>query len=87
MVYLVAHDLPREDSRRLALRRSLKRCGDEWSYLDSTSLVSGNLSEEDVLNALAPHLDARDRILVIPVTRPFTGSLPRRAWRWLEDRL
>lgn len=87
MVYLVAYDLPRDDARRPALRRSLRRCGDGWNYLESASLVSGDLSEEDILGALAPHLNATDRVLVIPVTRPFTGSLPRRAWRWLEERL
>lgn len=58
-----------------------------WSYLSSAWLIITNKSPELVYDALAPHISTLDRVLVIQVSKPAFGYLPKPAWDWINSNL
>lgn len=87
MIYAINYDLKQPGRNYEELHNAIKALGAWWHYLDSTWLVDTTLSAKDVWNRLAPHVDENDSVLVIGVTRNYSGWLPPKAWDWISQRL
>lgn len=87
MIYAINYDLKRPGQNYEQLYEAIKSCGAWWHYLGSTWLVDTTLDAKGVWDRLAPHVDKNDRVLVIGVTRDYTGWLPQDAWNWLASRI
>ena len=86
MIYAINYDLKRPGQNYDALYDAIKNCGDWWHYLNSTWLVHTQLTAQDIWDKLKPHVDKNDSVLVIRVTRDYTGLLPKDAWEWINSR-
>lgn len=45
-------------------------------------LVDTTLGAEGIWKNLQPHIDTNDNVLIIGVTRDYSGWLPQKAWEW-----
>jgi hypothetical protein len=86
MIYSINYDLKRPGQNYDALYEAIKSCGTWWHYLGSTWLVDTPLSADGIWNRLSPHIDKNDRVLIIGVTRDYSGWLPKDAWDWIKGR-
>ncbi len=84
MVYLVSYDLRKPKQNYEGLFEELKRSPGWWHYLDSTWLISTSETAYQVYHRLAIHVNESDSLLVIRVSRDWTGWLPKEAWDWLD---
>lgn len=87
MIYAINYDLKQPGQNYEELHKAIKALGAWWHYLDSTWLVDTTLSAKEVWDRLAPHVDKNDSVLVIGVTRQYSGWLPPKAWEWINQRL
>jgi hypothetical protein len=67
---------------------ALKMQGPWWHYLASTWLIETNRNAQQVFEALHPHMEQQDSILVAEMapSYPF-GWLPKDAWDWVNSRV
>lgn len=86
MIYAINYDLRKPGQKYEPLYEAIKSCGPWWHHLDSTWLVDTNLKAEGVWERLAGHIDKNDSVLVIGVTRDYSGWLPEKAWEWIRQR-
>ena len=84
MVYLISYDLNRPGQGYARLYDGIKELGAWWHYLDSTWLVDTNLTSRQIFERLRSRIDANDRLLIIGVTRDYSGWLPGDAWNWIN---
>lgn len=87
MIYAINYDLKQPGRNYEELHKAIKALGTWWHYLDSTWLVDTTLSAKEVWDRLGSHVDQNDAVLVIGVTRNYSGWLPQRAWDWINQRL
>lgn len=87
MIYAINYDLKKPGQNYEKLYDAIKTCGDWWHYLGSTWLVDTSLGADAIYNRLAPCLDKNDFILVVGVTRDYSGWLPKDAWEWINSRI
>ena len=50
-------------------------------------LIARRSTAKGVWDRLAPHVDQNDRVLVIGVSRDYSGWLTKEAWEWINSRL
>lgn len=86
MIYAINYDLKRPGQNYEMLYDAIKSCGTWWHYLGSTWLVDTSLGATAIWERLAPHVDKNDLVLVVGVTRDYSGWLPKDAWEWLNSR-
>jgi hypothetical protein len=86
MIVSINYDLKKPGRNYDGLYEAIKSCGEWWHYLGSTWLVDTNLTIEQVWGRLAEHVDGNDRVLVIGITKQYTGWLPQDAWDWINAR-
>jgi hypothetical protein len=86
MIYSINYDLKRPGQNYNALYEAIKGCGSWWHYLGSTWLIDSTLNATGIWSRLSPHVDKNDNILVIGVTRDYSGWLPQDAWDWIKER-
>lgn len=84
-VFSVSYDLTAPGRNYKGLSDALCSFPLWWHYLESTWLIAGAQSAEEVSRRLEPHLDRNDRILVCEITPDYWGWLPREAWTWIEE--
>lgn len=87
MIYSISYDLNRPGQKYADLIEAIKVSGAWWHYLQSTWLVDTNLTAQQLFNRLRPHIDDNDIVLIIGVTRDYSGWLPEKAWNWLKERM
>lgn len=83
-VVLVAFEITKDidrESVHAAIRKSGKRW---WHYLDSVWMVQTNRSAHEIGTELAPLLKG-DNLLAIEVVGFAQGSLPSKAWDWINE--
>ena len=68
------------------LYEALKLQGTWWHYLASTWLIDTTKTPQQVWEALQPHLDQRDSILISELGHRHQGWLPKAAWEWINSR-
>ena len=86
MIYSINYDLNKPGQDYAKLHEAIKGLGPWWHYLDSTWLVDTNLNADQIWNRLSQHVDKNDFVLVIGVTRDYSGWLPKDAWEWIKSR-
>lgn len=85
-VYVVSYDLNKTGKDYKGVFEVLKSFG-YCKYLDSTWLISTNLTASQVWDKLEPHIDKDDCLLIIKVTAEYHGWLPTEAWDWIKKHL
>jgi hypothetical protein len=86
-VLLVTYDLKTPGKNYTPFYEALKLQGPWWHYLTSTWLIVTTKSSQDVYLSIASNLTVQDFVLVIPVTRPYWGYLPKEAWDWIDKNI
>lgn len=86
-VLLVTYDLKTVGKNYTPFYDALKLQGTWWHYLSSAWLIATPNTPQILYTAVAPHLTSSDFILILPVTRPYWGILPKDAWDWIETHL
>jgi len=86
VIVLVSYDLHGQRDYA-SFYATLGEQGSWWHYLSSTWLLSTDRSPEEIADALRPHLDPNDSILVTEMARGgrYAGILPEPAWQWIEE--
>lgn len=87
VIYAINYDLKKPGQDYEKLYDAIKSCGDWWHYLGSTWLVDTALDAKGIWARLAPHVDKNDIVLVIGLTRDYSGWLQPEAWNWLTSRI
>lgn len=60
----------------------------QWlHYIEGTYVITTNYNPTELVSRLAPHIEATDSILIVPVTAPINGWLPPDAWDWITSQM
>lgn len=86
-VLLVTYDLKTPTWNYSPFYEALKQQGPWWHYLTSTWLIATAKAPQEVYSALAALLSQPDSVLIVPITRPYWGILPKDAWDWIDKNL
>lgn len=84
--HLIGYDL-NKNKDYTELIAAIKTLGPWWHHLDSTWVVKTNLTAKQVRDALGPHIDGDDELLVVDVTgraRAWKG-FSKRGSDWLHN--
>ena len=85
MILIVTYDL-KVVRDYTPLYEALKLQGHWWHYLASTWLIDTSKTPQQVWEAVQPHLDQRDFILIAEMGQQHQGWLPKDAWEWITSR-
>lgn len=66
--YLISYDLYRPGQDYTQLLQAIKRLGGWWHHLDSAWIVKHSGPATAIRDALTPHIDANDELLVVRLT-------------------
>lgn len=66
-IFAISYDLSSPTQNYDNLYRAIESCGSWWRCLESTWLLSSNMTALDIANRLWGELDADDKLLVTPV--------------------
>lgn len=86
MIYSINYDLRQPGRNYEKLYEAIKSCGAWWHNLESTWLVDTTLSASQVWDRIRAHVDRNDSVLIIGVTKDYSGWLPKQAWDWIRGR-
>jgi hypothetical protein len=86
MIYAINYDLKKPGQNYDSLHAAIKNLGAWWHYLGSTWLVDTNVIASAIWQKLEPHVDKNDSVLIIGVTKDYSGWLPPKAWEWIKER-
>jgi hypothetical protein len=87
MILVVSLDLLGPAASYDKLYEELKKQGTWWHYMRWTWLVDTDRTPEQVVDALKPHMQGTDRMLVAPLGRPYQGLLTKEEWSWVTSRM
>ena len=87
MVLVVTLDLHGPAAAYDKLYDTLKKQGTWWHYMRWTWLLDTSHSPSEVIDALQAHIQSEDRVLVVPLTRPYQGLLKPDEWKWITSRM
>jgi len=85
MIYAINYDLCKPGADYEGLYAAIKSCGAWWHYLGSTWLVDTQLDANGIFSRLKAHIDANDRMLIVGITRDYSGWLTQDAWNWINE--
>lgn len=83
-LYLITYDLKKDGRDYSSLTAALKLSPHWWHHMDNTWLVKTSETPEQVWNRLAPHMDKGDNMIIIQVTKNYSGWLSQKAWDWIK---
>lgn len=86
-VYCVSYDLNKAGQNYNALYDELKKSPGWCHPLDSTWLISTRETAQQLSDRLRNHLDNNDTLLVIGVTKEYSGWLPQTTWDWMRQHI
>ncbi|QQL51003.1 hypothetical protein [Mucilaginibacter ginkgonis] len=86
-VYVVGYDLNKPGQNYAGLMEELKKSPSWWHYLDSTWLIYTKESATQLRDRILNCVDNSDRLLVMEVTKNYSGWLPQEAWTWISNHL
>ncbi len=88
MILVVNLDLHGAATAYDPLYEALKKQGGWWHYMRWTWLLDTQHTPDEIVEALKPFLVMTDdRMLVLPLTRPYQGLLKEGEWKWIRDHL
>jgi hypothetical protein len=89
MVLIITYDL-RTPKDYHDFYEAIKLQGEQgkwWHYMTSTWLLSTTKTPQQVFDAIHPHLDNQDFLLVCELSPNYQGWLPKQAWDWINAEL
>ena len=85
-VQVISYDLRRPAQDYTGLYDGIKALGPSWHCLESVRLVNTPMASEQVRDALNPHIDASDSLLVAALSGKWaTLGLPKNCTDWLRQ--
>lgn len=84
-VFVISYDLKSPDRDYEPLIEAIKRSPLWWHHLKSTWLISTSESAGQIWTRLAPHINKADNLLIIEVSKNYSGWLAQKAWDWIEN--
>jgi len=84
MLILITYELTRPEEEYTSFYNSLKKLGEGKHYLQSTWLVSTEESPQQIKKVLEAYLNPDDKLFIANIDSNYAGTLPKRAWRWLD---
>jgi hypothetical protein len=87
--YLISYDLNRPGQDYADLLEAIKGLGGAWwHYLDSTWIVKHDGPAKVIRNALRPHIDSNDELLVVKLSGEGAwAGFSEKASEWLKGKL
>ncbi len=85
-ILIVTLDITSPSLDRQKLFDVLKKQGRWWHYMKPTWLIYTDKSPDEIADNLKPYIQGHGRLLIVPLTRPFQGFLPKAAWEWIHER-
>lgn len=86
MILIVTYDL-RSPQDYHSFYEAVKQQGKWWHYMASTWLLSTQKTPQEVVDAILPHMDMQDLLLVCELSNKYQGRLPKPAWEWIKQEL
>jgi hypothetical protein len=86
MILIVTYDL-RSPQDYHNFYEVVKQQGKWWHYMASTWLLSTQKTPQEVVDAILPHMDVQDLLLVCELSNKYQGRLPKPAWEWIKQEL
>jgi hypothetical protein len=86
MILIVTYDL-RSPQDYHNFYEAVKQQGKWWHYMASTWLLSTQKTPQEVVDAILPHMDVQDFLLVCELSNKYQGRLPKPAWEWINQEL
>ncbi len=84
-VYSVSYDLNAPDKKYEDVYKVLKGFAGWNHIMESTWLISTNLTPNQVLEKFKPHLDSNDRMFISKVyADQYSGWLSDKQWEWVR---
>lgn len=89
MILVVALDLRGPATSYDLLYDALKKQGVWWHNMRWTWLLDTEKTPEQIVDTLKPFMSTHvgDRMLIVPLTRPYQGLLAKDEWEWIRSRL
>lgn len=87
--YLVGYDLNKSDKDYPELIEAIKGLSDTWwHHLDSTWIIKHAGTAASIRDALKPHIDSNDELLVVKLSGEGAWSgFNEKGSKWLKDNL
>ena len=87
--YLIGYDLNKSGKDYTSLIQAIKKLsGTWWHALDSTWIIKHPGTAKTIRDALAPHIDGNDELLVVALTGEGAwAGFDTKASSWLTDHL
>jgi hypothetical protein len=86
-VLLVTYDLKATTHNYSPFYEALKQQGEWWHYISSTWLIATTKTPQQLYGAVVRNIVTTDRLLIIPVKKPYWGYMPKETWDWLDSHL
>jgi hypothetical protein len=86
MILIITYDL-RSPQDYHNFYEVVKQQGKWWHYMASTWLLSTQKTPQEVVDAVLPHMDTQDFLLVCELSNKYQGRLPKPAWEWIKQEL
>lgn len=87
-VFAVSCDLHQPGQNYDALYEAIKGCGTWWHYLDSTWLLSTDLTAPEIRDRITAATDSTDTLLVVKLSGAWaTSGMKKQGTDWLQKHL
>ncbi|TDT90782.1 hypothetical protein EDC59_102212 [Pseudodesulfovibrio indicus] len=86
-VYLVTYDLNSPGQNHAKVLEKIKSFGDWRRLSESSYAVLSTISAKSIYDGLEPLIDKNDRLLVIPMHKPYWGYHDKGVIDWLSNHL
>jgi hypothetical protein len=86
-VYLITYDLKSPSRDYTSLKEAIKRSPNWWHHIGTTWLIKTSETPSQIWSRLAQHVAKTDNVLIIEVTKQYSGWLPQKAWNWINKHL
>lgn len=57
------------------------------TFWKSSYLIKSNLTPDEIINKINPHLDTNDRIIAIEVIKNYQGLLNEKEWEYIRNNI
>ncbi|ELV7515517.1 hypothetical protein QMU85_000472 [Photobacterium damselae] len=84
-VYCVSYDLNKSGQNYNDLYDEIKSSPGWCHILDSTWLISTSETASQLSERLLKNIDDNDELLVIKVSRDYSGWLSKTTWSWIDQ--
>ena len=86
-VYMITYDLnePGQDYDGVISAIKESSSGKWCSYWKSSYLIQSNLTANEIISKIQPHLTHNDKLIVIQVTSHYQGWLGKEQWDYISQ--